>query len=68
MIDFVYALRLHGSSSYVTNLNLGFQIAERMHELLNGENWKSVGCVLAKLHWLVEMCPIIDVLYYVATI
>ena len=58
MIDTMYVLRPHGSSSYVTNLNLSFQIAG----LSNGENRKSVGFFLAELQWLVEKHQIINVL------
>ena len=51
MIDTAYVLRSHEGSSYVANLNLGFQIAKG-NGLSNGENWKSVGCVLTELQWL----------------
>ena len=48
MFDTAHVLRCHRDYSYVTNLNLGIQIAEK-NGLSSDENQKSVECVLAKL-------------------
>ena len=74
MINSAHVLRPHGGSGYVTNLKLWLCHKlelwfpnSRKNGLLNGKNRKSVGCVLAKLQWLVETCPIINVLRYVVS-
>ena len=60
MFDTVYILKgfllCHKLESLCPN--------SQQNGLSNGEIWKSVGCVLIELQWLIETCLIIDVLRY----
>ena len=57
MFDIMYTLKCHGHSSWFPN--------SQKNGLSNGENCKSLGCVLAKLQWLIVTCLIIDFILFV---
>ena len=63
MIDTVYILGPHKGSRLRHKLESWCPNSRKNGVSKNGENQKSVGCVVAKLQWLIETCPVDDVLH-----